>query len=182
MSTLHTLGRVPHPFDAPARTVALVNTGRSSRWAPAADLVDVLVAHGEQLDDRLSPDEVDRCRCVLAELAAVFEADDVDAAAERLNALLARYCAPPRLLCHAGWPWHLHFDRGDDEPWHGWIGASGAFALAGCLAGRSAVPWGVCDAAECERVFVHDDRGARRRHCSPACATRTRVARHRARG
>nr|WP_244960740.1 CGNR zinc finger domain-containing protein [Pseudoclavibacter chungangensis] len=40
--------------------------------------------------------------------------------------------------------------------------------------------WGVCAAGECERVFADVSRGGRQRHCSPACANRERVRRHRA--
>lgn len=164
------------------RTADLVNLGRVTRSAPSTETLAVVLRwHGETIDDDIPAAEQHRCREVLIALAAVFELDDVDDAAALLNDLLARFCAAPRLLRHHGWPWHLHVDRGDDEPWHGWIGASGAFALAQRLAGRSTVPWGVCAAPGCDRVYVHDDRGGPRRHCSPTCATRVRVARHRAR-
>ena len=171
------------PRDVAARTVDLVNLYRprhSGRLIPvAATIVDVLGRHGEPAAVELDGETVERCRGVLAEVAEVFAIAEVDSAADVLNILLKRYCAVPRLVRHDSWPWHLHVDEDDDAPWHRWIGASSAFALACLLAGRDTVPWGVCAAAGCERVFVHDDRGGRRNHCSVTCGTRTRVARHR---
>lgn len=185
MSTLHDTGPPQLAVDAIAvlaRTVDLVNVCRTRRADPrtsAPTLEGVLRRHGEVIESSLTQTELRQCAAVLRELAGVMETDDVDAAAGALNVLLARYGAAPRLIRHAGWPWHLHLDGGEDEPWHRWMGATGAFALATRLAGRTDVPWGVCAAEGCEQVFVHDDRGARRRHCSSTCGTRVRVARYR---
>ena len=182
MKTLPADRTVIHATDALARTVDLINLQRPSRLAGRPPtFADVLRRHGEQLEPPIPADELERFAAVLRELGSVFQLTDVDEAAAAVNELLERYCAPPRLMRHDGWPWHLHVDGGDDESWDRWIGASGAFALAGRLAGRRTVPWGVCDAPGCEQVFVHDDRGDPRRHCSTRCATRMRVARHRER-
>ena len=168
--------------DVLTRTIELINVQRPSRVGGGPlTFADVLRRHGERLDPPIPERELDRCAAVLRELGAVFRLTEVDEAAAAVNVLLERYCAPPRLMQHDGWPWHLHVDRGDDEPWHRWIGASGSFALATRLGGRRTVPWGVCNASGCDQVFVHDDRGDPRRHCSTRCATRVRVARHRER-
>lgn len=177
MSTLPLLAT---PAAALARTVDLVNTRTTSRWFEAPDIQAVLRRHGERVDPPLQIADRRRVDGVLDELAEIFTIADVDAAAVALNDILQRYCAPPSLQRHDGWPWHLHVDRGDAEPWDRWVGAAGAFSLAVALAGRASVPWGVCAADGCGRVFASDDRGAPRRHCSTACGTRTRVARHRA--
>ena len=178
MSTLPDLQR---ESNALTRTIDVLNVARS-RFAgdPADSLVEVLRRHGEVLEHITVADER-RVREVIAELLDVVEEDDVDRAAALLNASMQRYCAAPQLMRHDGWPWHMHIDHGDDEPLHRWFGATGAFALANALAGRSTVPWGVCAADGCDRVFVHDDRGATRHYCSVACGNRVRVARHRAR-
>ncbi|MGD9702567.1 MAG: CGNR zinc finger domain-containing protein [Acidimicrobiia bacterium] len=182
MRTLHSERYRVDAADVLLRTVELVNVSRPSRSGDEpTTVVDVLRRHGERMEPPITERELERFAAVLDELGAVFELTDVDEAASALNTLLERYCAPPRLVQHEGWPWHLHVDRGDDEAWHRWVGASGSFALASRLAGRSTVPWGVCGAAGCKQVFVHDDRGAPRRHCSTTCGTRTRVARHRER-
>ena len=164
------------------RTVALMNLDRprASRRS-VATIGSVLHHHGEELGE-LEPDDVRRATRVLHELALIAEETTVDGAAVSLNAMMAKYCARPQLMMHDGWPWHLHVDRGDAEPLHRWIGATGAFAMATALAGRSTVPWGVCAADRCSQIFVHDDRGSARRYCSTACGTRVRVARHRAPG
>jgi hypothetical protein len=165
--------------NALARTVDLVNTVEAADGLPRDRLASVLVRHGEVIDDRFDSREAARCQSVIGRLGAVTRIDDVDQAAAALNVLLARWCSPPRLVRHEGWPWHLHLDRRDDDTWNRWIGASGAFALAASLSGRTTVPWGRCAASDCDRAFVHDDRGGVRRFCSPRCASRTRVRRHR---
>ncbi len=163
-----------------ARTIELMNVDRRrSGEQVAPSLLEVLVAHGETIDE-LTPGERRRATKVLHELHGVAEEQQIDEAARSLNGLMAKYCARPQLMRHDGWPWHLHVDRGDDEPLHRWIGATGSFAMASALAGRSTVPWGVCAADGCDQIFVHDDRGGTRLHCSTTCGTRVRVARHRA--
>jgi hypothetical protein len=156
-----------------------VNTVETVDGSSRDPLAAVLERHGDTTDDRFDRREVARCESVIGRLGAVMRMDDVDEAAAALNVLLAGWCSPPRLVRHEGWPWHLHFDRRDDDTWNRWIGASGAFALAASLSGRATVPWGRCAAVDCDRAFVHDDRGGVRRFCSPRCASRTRVRRHR---
>jgi predicted RNA-binding Zn ribbon-like protein len=163
------------------RTVALMNVDRArSSQHDDVSIADVLRTHGETLTE-LGVADTRRATRVLHELARIAEESSVDHAATGLNTLMAKYCARPQLMIHDGWPWHLHVDRGEDEPLHRWIGATGSFAMANALAGRSTVPWGVCAADGCEQIFVHDDRGGTRLHCSTTCGTRVRVARHRAR-
>lgn len=178
---MSTLPDVRREANALVRTIDVLNVAREGfAGDEPSSLLDVLRGHGELLDHIAVADER-RVRAVIVELLAVVEEHDVDRAVELLNAVMKRYCAPPQLMRHDGWPWHMHIDRGDDEPLHRWFGATGSFALANALAGRSTVPWGVCAADGCDRVFVHDDRGATRHYCSVACGNRVRVARHRAR-
>lgn len=162
-----------------ARVVDLVNTAEGVTGSRREALASVLARHGDPVDDGFDQREATRCIAVIGRLGAATRIDDVGEAAGALNVLLARWCSAPRLVRHEGWPWHLHFDRRDDDTWNRWIGASGAFALAAALAGRPTVPWGRCAASDCDRVFVHDDRGGVRRFCSVRCASRTRVRRHR---
>ncbi len=144
-------------------------------------VIAVLKAHGE-------PDPVEICDADLAELLQaavqlrdVFAAGDADAAADRLNGLLAGRAHPPRLTTHGGTSgWHLHVDGSDDAPWAEWFLASSCLALAVLLAGRQAPPGGFCASPSCGRPFVNTGRGSARRFCSAACGTRERVARHRA--
>ncbi len=157
--------------DAARRAVDLVN-------ADPADIPAVLHQHGET--DLTGLDgEADEFAAVLRELRTVFATTDRDEAAERLNELLARHGAVPQLVRHQGWDWHVHVDRVDDT-WANWLASAAAMALALRLVERPGVPWGVCAAAGCARCFLDEGRGGGRRHCSPTCATRERVRRHRA--
>ena len=107
---------------------------------------------------------------------------DRDAAAAGLNALLAAFAGPPRLVRHEGWDWHLHVDRADDAPWAEWLAASAALALATRLVGRRRRAVGRVRRRGARGAFVHDGRGGDRRCCSTTCASRERVRRHRAAG
>ena len=166
---------------AARRAVALVDAVEAvdERDVPAV-ISEVLGSYGER-DVDLTGREVDAVIAVCAELRAVLVAADRDDAADRLNVLLATYAAPPRLVRHEGWDWHVHVDRSDDAPWDEWLASSGALALATLLASSPVLPWGQCEATGCRRTYVHDGRGDPRRYCSTTCATRERVRRHRAR-
>jgi len=158
------------------RAVALVNLGDPTATSMAA----VLESWGEH-DVVLGPEDVAAIVAVLGDLRALFATIDRDAAADRLNDLLAAHAGPPRLVRHEGWTWHLHLDRADDAPWHEWLASSAALALATRLvAADGGVPWGICAADGCAAAFVHDGRGGARRWCSTTCASRERVRRHRA--
>jgi predicted RNA-binding Zn ribbon-like protein len=151
------------------------------RPADAAQVAQVLRAHGER-DPALTAADVRDLREAAGRIAGVFTSRDVDGAAEVLNALLAAYAHPPRLTTHGGkHPWHLHVDGDDDGPWGEWLASSSALALATLLAERQAVPGGVCAARSCRAVFLDTGSGSPRRYCSTRCATRERVAAHRAR-
>ncbi len=175
MRTLHTLDP-GHDGVAVARAVALVDlVHRGGADAPA--MRALLEAHGEH-DVALTRREAGELADVCRRLRAILVSTSRDDAAAGLNALLAEFAGPPRLVRHEGWDWHLHVDRGDDAPWAAWLAASAALDLAARLAASDEVPWGECGAA-CGRVFVHDGRGGERRYCSSTCATRERVRRHR---
>jgi predicted RNA-binding Zn ribbon-like protein len=178
MRTLHS-GGGEHDEVAIARAVALVDVvHEASADVDAAVIGAVLHAHGEQ-DVALTSREAGQIAAVCGRLRAVLATTSRDDAARGLNALLAEFAGPPRLVRHEGWDWHLHVDRGDDAPWAAWLASSAALALATRLAASDGVPWGECGAG-CGRVFVHDGRGGERRYCSATCATRERVRRHRA--
>ena len=146
--------------------------------APAS-VESVLRAHGESSVSLSRPD-VAELRAAALELRAVFAAPDVASAAAELNALFAKYASPPRLTDHEdGYGWHLHADAADDGPWGPWLVTSSALGLASLLAERQGPPGGLC--ASCGKPFAHTGGGSPRRYCSARCATRERVAAHRAR-
>jgi predicted RNA-binding Zn ribbon-like protein len=143
-------------------------------------LINVLRAHGEPEPVRLSAADLAGLREAALELREVFTADDVAAAAGRINGLLAGRAHPPRLTTHGEtFGWHLHVDGSDDAPWTEWFLTSSCLALAVLLADRQAPPAGICESPSCGRPFVNVGRGSLRRYCSAACGTRERVAAHR---
>ncbi|WP_370973300.1 CGNR zinc finger domain-containing protein [Amycolatopsis sp. cg9] len=145
---------------------------------PAA-VARVLREHGET---DVSDVDVAELHAAALELREVFAAPDVATAASVLNALFAAYARPPRLTDHdEGYGWHLHVDAADDGPWGAWLVTSSALGLASLLAERQDVPGGLCASPSCGRPFAHTAGGSPRRFCSPRCATRERVAAHRAR-
>jgi CGNR zinc finger protein len=169
----------PHR-DSVQRAVDLLEVLLVPAPDPAA-VARVLHAHGEP-EVRLSPAEVAELQAAAAELRPVFAAPDVASAASVLNRLFAAYARPPRLTDHeAGYGWHLHVDAADNGPWGAWLVTSSALGLASLLAERQDVPGGLCASPSCGKPFAHTGGGSPRRFCSPRCATRERVAAHRAR-
>jgi predicted RNA-binding Zn ribbon-like protein len=112
-------------------------------------------------------------------LREIFEAGDVDLAAKRVNILLEKYGATPRLSTHSGQP-HLHF-----EPLEtaivGWLGAITAMGLASVIVENGVDRFGVCDSGTCMDVYIDTSRNRSRRHCSNTCSTREAVAAYRKR-
>ena len=149
----------------------------------AGEITAVLREHGET-DPATTAEDVADLRTAADELRSVLAASSLDLAAERVNALLARTAHPPRLSNHGGaFTWHLHVDSDDEEaPLAEWFLASAGMVLALLISDRQRLPGGVCAARGCERVFIDTAHGSRRRYCSRRCATRERVAAHRARG
>jgi predicted RNA-binding Zn ribbon-like protein len=131
----------------------------------------------------LTAAEADALAAVAGELRAVFGAlagGDVDSAAGRVNALLARTGAHPYLERHDGEPWHLHYHGTEKSLATGWA--------AGCAAGLAVVlggpEWGrlgVCTAPRCDRVYVDTSRNGTRRFCSTTCQNRVKAAQFRER-
>jgi predicted RNA-binding Zn ribbon-like protein len=110
----------------------------------------------------------------------VLIADTVDhpRRAGVLNALLAEYAAGPRLTNHDGSGWHLHF-RDDELPTVRMIAALITVGTALHLTGLGMDRLGRCAAEGCSRIYADTSRNGRQRFCSPACANRAAVRRHR---
>ncbi|NGO69478.1 CGNR zinc finger domain-containing protein [Streptomyces sp. SB3404] len=170
------------------RLLDLANALRADGSLSREAMADLLMRHGETAQDvagsAFTEDDAEALRAAVARLTErVLAEPDVDRAARALNALLAECGARPRLSRHDGHAWHLHVDRGDDAGWADWFTAASALGLAQLLSerGGNAAAWGECAAADCTRLFLDDGPGTPRRYCSPRCASRARVAAHRAR-
>jgi predicted RNA-binding Zn ribbon-like protein len=132
---------------------------------------------------QLSGPEAVQLRDLAAELRAVFAgvaSGDVDAAAHRVNELIAATGAHPWLNRHDGEPWHLHFHGAEDSLVTGW-GAGCATGLAVVLGSDLHGRIGVCTAPRCDRVYVDTSRNGTRRFCSTTCQNRVKTAAFRAR-
>lgn len=163
--------------------MALVNTAAGPRHedllVEPRQLRELLLAFDEP--EPVEVDDVDLAdaRAARTHLAEVFAvAGDEPRLAERLNGLLAR-TARPRLVGHGATPLHLHVDE-PDATWGGWLLASGAFALALMIGEYGVDVLGRCAASECDHAVLRCGPGQTRRFCGSACASRTRVAAHRA--
>ncbi|WP_030671684.1 CGNR zinc finger domain-containing protein [Streptomyces sp. NRRL B-1347] len=172
-STRHSVLRTAH------RTAALVNVLGGP--APEVEAVRaVLREYGEDDPLDLTAEDVRAMRTAAAALRDVFAAPDVDAAAHRLNRVLAEHCGPVRLTAHGGGtPWHPHLDSDDEAPWAEWLLASSCMALTVLVWDRQRPPGGLCASPRCANVYIAVGGGAARRYCSRRCATRERVASHR---
>lgn len=150
--------------------------------APSPESVArTLREHGERDPIELTVADVAAMREGAARLVEVFGVPDAAAAAVLLNRLLADAAGSPRLTSHSGaTTWHLHVDGDDDGPWAEWFLASSAMALATLFADHQRVPGGLCASETCRRPFLDTGGGSPRRYCSTRCATRERVAAHRA--
>ncbi|WP_210492077.1 CGNR zinc finger domain-containing protein [Patulibacter sp. SYSU D01012] len=123
----------------------------------------------------------DRLAAAVRTLRGIFATPDAETAAGRLNAVLAAPPLPVALARTDDGRWALRPAVPADADAASSLLAIGAFALAERLSDRGRCAWGVCAASDCDRVFVDEGRRRPQRFCTERCATRTRVAAHRAR-
>lgn len=110
---------------------------------------------------------------------AVVDAETPEQRANLLNDLLAEASAHPRLTDHASSGWHIHYrDAGLDLA--AVLRALISVGTALHLTGRGMHRLGRCALEECGHAFGDFSRGGRQRYCSPQCANRDAVRRHRA--
>lgn len=165
----------PYGGDGVALAVDLANDPPSS----VADLERRCVAAGLVLGRPMNGADLAMVDEFLRRWTAVVDAPTPGVRAERLNALLAAATAHPRLTDHDG-VWHLHY-RDDGLPPSGIVAAVVAAGTALHLVGRGVGRLGRCAEDDCRKIYADTSRGGRRRYCSPACANRDAVRRHRAR-
>ncbi|GGV89169.1 hypothetical protein GCM10015535_42340 [Streptomyces gelaticus] len=157
----------------------LANTVQDDAEVNAAALQALLERHGGPLFS-LTEADARRLREATARLTGILAMHDEDRAAEAINALLDEHPARPRLVRLPGRPWSLHnrAPQGAD-PVH-WLLSTTALALGLWLSERGRCAWGQCAAPDCDHYFIDTGRRTPQRYCTPRCATRVRVASHRA--
>jgi predicted RNA-binding Zn ribbon-like protein len=126
-----------------------------------------------QLQDRDAPRFVELARS-LRPVFQELDGRDLDGAAARLNALLARHPAHPHLAKEHG-RWRLHHHPMDVALVPMWTSIC-AEAVARMLGEGHGERFGICEAADCARVFFDVSKNASRRFCSTACQNRVKAA------
>jgi predicted RNA-binding Zn ribbon-like protein len=112
--------------------------------------------------------------------ASIADTTTDEARAEQVNLMLTKASAYPRLTNHAGDGWHLHY-RDDQQSLAGVLEALFSVGTALHLVGRGMHRLGRCALEECTAIYADTSRNGRQRYCSPKCANRDAVRRHRAR-
>ena len=105
---------------------------------------------------------------------------DRDDAAEAVNGLLAEARALPQLTRHDGLDWHIHATE-PDAPLARRILVEAAMALIDVIRADEMHRLRVCDADDCESLYVDLSKNASRRFCSTRCGNRMAVRAYRAR-
>ncbi|MFI6814551.1 CGNR zinc finger domain-containing protein [Nonomuraea sp. NPDC050328] len=149
------------------------------RPATAEELADRCRAAGLVLERPATPEDVDRVHAVLERWEKVVDAAGEHERAELVNRMLAESAAYPRLTDHAGTGWHLHY-RDDRQSLGSVLFALISVGTALHLVGRGMHRLGRCAVTECATIFADTSRTGRQRYCSPRCANRDAVRRHRA--
>ncbi len=165
----------PYGADAVLLAAALQRTAPST----PDDLEAVCRQAGVVVDCQATTADVRLVASVVARWLTVVDAPTDRERADRLNALLRDYAAHPRLTDHAGTGWHVHY-RDAQQPLGRVVAALVTVGTALHLAGRGMHRLGRCAAGDCDGVVVDVSRNGRQRYCSPACANRDAVRRHRA--
>lgn len=131
-------------------------------------------------DRKVTADDLAMVRVALDEWRAVVDADEEHVRVKLINEMLAKYTDHPRLTNHAGDGWHVHY-RPDNVTVGRLVATLVSTGTALHLAGRGITRLGRCATAGCTNVYADLSRTGRQRYCSPACANRDAVRRHRAR-
>lgn len=162
--------------------VALVNTasGGPDLLTSPGDLAGFLDEHAFTGRRDGTAVELAAILALRTELHRLWHLADADVLAARVNELLDRTGARPRLVRHDGEDWHLHVTD-PQAPLVDRMGAEAAMALVDVLRGQDLHRLRTCAADGCSAVLVDLSRNSSRRFCDTGCANRTHVAALRAR-
>ncbi|WP_043263216.1 CGNR zinc finger domain-containing protein [Streptomyces sp. CT34] len=166
----------PYGEDAVRYVIELTNTPPTG----VDELAQRSVAAGMVLDRPVTEADLTAVRDFLDRWAGIVDAPTDEQRAALLNALLADTAAHPRVTDHADGGWHIHY-REDGQSLGGVLRAVGSVGTALHLTGLGMHRLGRCALAECGNAYADFSRAGRQRYCSPTCANRDAVRRHRAR-
>jgi predicted RNA-binding Zn ribbon-like protein len=167
--------------------VDLVNTdhrsANSDLLATLEDLDAYLGRHrvtGSRTHDRAELLAMRKLRSALRNVFERAHADDAPGVVDAVNGLFVRSNASPRLVQHDDLPLHLHFTP-DDATLDRRLGAEIATALAIVVRDGGVGRLCICDASDCDSVFVDVSKNRSRRFCDTQCGNRQNVAAYRRR-
>ncbi|MEN3611584.1 CGNR zinc finger domain-containing protein [Plantactinospora sp. ZYX-F-223] len=143
------------------------------------DLVRRCGAAGLVLDMPVGEQDLTVALELVDQWSEIVDATEPAQRAALVNRLLAAASAYPRLTDHGGTGWHLHY-RDEGVPLGAVLRALVSVGTALHLAGRGMSRLGRCAADGCRTIYVDTSRGGQQRYCSPRCANRDAVRRHRA--
>ncbi|HYJ68467.1 MAG TPA: CGNR zinc finger domain-containing protein [Nocardioidaceae bacterium] len=148
-----------------------------------ADDVRDFLADRAWLIPRVADRDVNHLRRFQRELRTTFEiashGNEVGVV-EQLNDLLDRHSITPQIAGHGTRSWHLHVSNSSSSVAELLI-AEALLGLAILACDLSPLRLGVCQAADCDQVFVDASPNQSRRYCSDRCSSRANVAAYRAR-
>lgn len=166
--------------------VDLVNTlpGTASdtadRLRTSGELADFLAAHPYSGALRRDDEELAEVRDVRHRLR-VFWHLDRDAAAEEVNGMLAESRAVPQLVRHDQYDWHIHATPGE-APLATRMLVETAMAMVDVIRADEYDRLRVCEADDCEAVYVDYSRNRSKRYCDTGnCGNRMNVNAYRRR-
>ncbi|WP_329004806.1 CGNR zinc finger domain-containing protein [Kribbella sp. NBC_00709] len=129
---------------------------------------------------RVTAADLEAVQVAVEEWLEIVDAEDERTRVDLVNAMLAKYTEHPRLTNHAGDGWHMHY-RPENVPVGRLVATLISTGTALHLAGRGITRLGRCATEGCDNVYADLSRTGRQRYCSPTCANRDAVRRHRAR-
>ncbi|PRZ44112.1 CGNR zinc finger protein [Antricoccus suffuscus] len=144
------------------------------------ELVERCKAASIVIDFEVTDDDLAQTLEMLSEWRLIADNTDPETRAKHVNAMLEEASAYPRMTNHVGYGWHLHY-RDDQQSLAGVLKALVSVGTALHLVGRGMHRLGRCALEECDNLYADISRNGRQRYCSPRCANRDAVRRHRAR-
>lgn len=167
----------PYGADAVRLAVTLAN----DRPATLAELTRRCAEAGVVLDMPVREDDLPETLRLIDQWCQVADADTAEERARLLNGMLADASTYPRLTNHGpDGRWHLHY-RDDGVSLAAVLRALVSVGTALHLTGRGMDRLGRCVRDGCRLIYADLSRTGRQRYCSPRCANRDAVRRHRAR-
>lgn len=148
--------------------------------ATVADLVHFLAEHDIEWPRRVTHADLEAVREVRAEVRGLFTASTPAQATERLNELLENARVHMRVAREKGgsrMSWALDASSSLAEA----LRSAAAVSAAHLATEHGLERLRVCGADPCADVFLDASKRGEQRFCGPRCATRVRVAAHRAR-